>query len=159
MPGALYMQPGGNGAASGVLPARMGSGTTTAPTTAAQTPANVLNPQAVRASGPSQGYDPQYLQNLATAIGGLFSPNQQSGSNTTNINPLGTLGEISPPSGIGGNAPTAGLPLTWLQQAIAGQGFTGTTPAAASTTSSTTPTVTSVRPTAPVIYGDRGRSL
>jgi hypothetical protein len=147
VPPILYM--GKNGQPAPRIPA--GTGSAPASTTAAQTPANVLNPQAVRASGPSQGYDPQYLQNLATAIGGLFSPNQQSGSNTTNINPLGTLGEISPSSGIGGNAPTQGLPLTWLQQALAGQGFSS--PAASTPATTTTPTVTNTRPQVPNIYG------
>jgi hypothetical protein len=94
---------------------------------------SVLGPQAIRASGPSQGFDPSYLQNLATAIGGLFSGGQNG---VMNLNPLGNLSEISGPSGQEGNAPQAGLPQTWLQQALAGLGFnfapqaTSTTPTA-----------------------------
>jgi hypothetical protein len=88
--------------------------------------ANVLAPQAVRATGPSQGYDSSYLQNLATAIGGLFSNPQ--GGNVMNVNPLGNLAEISPPSGQLGNAPQPGLPQTWIQQALAGLGFGYTPP-------------------------------
>lgn len=84
-------------------------------------PGNVLGPQAIRASGPSQGFDPSYLQNLATAIGGLFSGNRTG--NTTSFNPLGNLSEISGSSGMEGNAPQQGLPLTWLQQALNGLGF------------------------------------
>jgi hypothetical protein len=87
--------------------------------------ANSIGPQAVRATGPSQGYDASYLQNLATAIGGLFSNPQ--GGNVMNVNPLGNLAEISPTSGQLGNAPQPGLPQTWLQQALAGLGF-GYTP-------------------------------
>lgn len=102
---------------------------------AAQTPPNVLGAGAVRASGPSQGYDASYLQNLATAIGGLFS-NSKQGGNVMNINPLGDLSEISPNSGIGGNAPTQGLPLTWLQRALNGGGFSFTQPAQKPTTPS-----------------------
>jgi hypothetical protein len=102
--------------------------------------ANTLAPTAVRASGPSQGFDPAYLQNLATSIGGLFANNQ--GGNTMNINPLGNLGEISGPSGQMGNAPQQGLPQTWLQQALAGLGF-GFTPQA-TTVTPTAPTVGSV---------------
>lgn len=93
-----------------------------------QAPGNVLQPEAVRATGPSQGFDPSYLQNLATAIGGLFS-NKQQGGNTMKVNPLGNLSEISPPSGIGGNAPTLGEPMTWLQNAINGGGFAFNQPA------------------------------
>lgn len=89
---------------------------------AAMAPPNVLGAEAVRATGPSQGYDSSYLQNLATAIGGLFS-NSKQGGNVMNINPLGDLSEISPNSGMEGNAPTQGLPLTWLQKALNGGGF------------------------------------
>jgi hypothetical protein len=94
-------------------------------------PPNVLGPEAVRSSAPSgslNSYDAPYLQNLASAIGGLFTNRQ--GGNTMNLNPLGNLSEISPGSGIGGNAPTQGLPLTWLQQALNGGGFSTPQPAA-----------------------------
>ena len=82
-------------------------------------PASILPAQAVRPSGPSGGYDPSYLQNLATAIGGLFSRPQ---GNLT-FNPLGNLSEISPSSGMDGNSPLPGLPSTWLQDALNGLGF------------------------------------
>lgn len=85
----------------------------------AATPPNVLPAQAVRATGPSQGYDPSYLQNLATSIGGLFSRPQGNLS----FNPLGNLSEISPPSGQMGNAPGFGEPSTWLQDALNGIAF------------------------------------
>jgi hypothetical protein len=106
---------------------------------------NTLQPQAIRATGPSQGYDPAYLQNLATAIGGLFA-GPQSGGNTMNINPLGNLGEISPPSGIGGNAPTLGEPMTWLQQAINGGGFAYSPSQAAPTPVNGSPAVVAQQP-------------
>jgi hypothetical protein len=99
---------------------------TPAPTSAP--PGNVLGPQAVRASGDSKGFDPSYLQNLATAIGGLFS-NSKQGGNVMNINPLGNLSEISGSSGMEGNAPQQGLPLTWLQRALNGLGFSWQPPA------------------------------
>jgi hypothetical protein len=102
--------------------------------------ANTAAPTAVRPTGPTQGFDPSYLQNLATSIGGLFANNQ--GGNTMNINPLGNLGEISGPSGQMGNAPQQGLPQTWLQQALAGLGFNFGPPP---------PTATSVTPTAPTV--------
>jgi len=89
-------------------------------------PGSVLGAQAIRASGPSKGFDASYLQNLATAIGGLFSGNKTG--NTTSFNPLGDLSEISGPSGMEGNAPSPGLPLTWLQQALNGLGFSFTSP-------------------------------
>jgi len=79
------------------------------------------------------------LQNLATAIGGLFS-NSQQGGNVMNVNPLGNLSEISPPSGMEGNAPSPGLPLTWLQQALNGGGFGYQAPAPATASSTPTPT-------------------
>jgi hypothetical protein len=75
--------------------------------------------QAVRPAGDTKGFDPNYLQNLATYVGGLFSRPQGN----LNFNPLGNLGEISPSSGIGGNAPLPGLPNTWLQDALNGLGF------------------------------------
>jgi hypothetical protein len=109
-------------------PAQTGGPPTIGPQTqsgAPQPAGSTLGPQAIRATGPSQGYDPSYLQNLATAIGGLFSNPQ--GGNVMNVNPLGNLSEISPPSGQIGNAPQPGLPQSWLQQALAGLGF-GYTP-------------------------------
>jgi hypothetical protein len=84
---------------------------------------SVLGPQAIRASGPSQGFDPSYLQNLATAIGGLFSGGKNG---VMNLNPLGNLSEISGTSGEEGNAPQQGIPMTWLQQALNGMGFSFT---------------------------------
>jgi hypothetical protein len=93
-------------------------------------PSNVLGAQAVRATGDPKGYDPSYLQNLATAIGGLFSRPQGNLS----LNPLGNLSEISPPSGMGGNAPLPGLPSTWLQDALNGLGFSFGTPTFSTTT-------------------------
>jgi hypothetical protein len=102
------------------------------PTPANPTPplGSVLPAQAVRASGPSKGFDPAFLQNLATSIGGLFS----GGSNgVMNVNPLGNLSEISGPSGMEGNAPQQGLPQTWLQQALNGLGFNFASPTATST--------------------------
>lgn len=90
-------------------------------------PSNVLGPQSVRASGPSQGFDPAYLQNLATAIGGLFSRPQGNLS----FNPLGNLSEISQPTGFG-TAPVPGLPNTLLQDAINGLAFLFGSQAAAS---------------------------
>lgn len=85
----------------------------------APTAPNVVGAQAVRATGDRKGYDPSYLQNLATAIGGLFSRPQGN----LNFNPLGDLSGISPSSGMGGNAPLPGLPSTWLQDALNGLGF------------------------------------
>ena len=82
-------------------------------------PQSILSAQAVRPTGPAQGYDPSYLQNLATSIGGLFSRPQGN----LNLNPLGDLSEISPLSGMEGNAPLAGAPSTWLQDALNGLGF------------------------------------
>lgn len=85
----------------------------------APTAPNVVGAQAVRATGDRKGYDPSYLQNLATAIGGLFSRPQGN----LNFNPLGDLSGISPSSGMDGNAPLPGLPSTWLQDALNGLGF------------------------------------
>lgn len=116
-----------------------------APQPVATPPPNQLQSVATRASGPSQGYDPSYLQNLATSIGGLFSGNNKGG--VQNINPLGNLSDISPSSGIGGNAPTQGLPLTWLQQALNGGGFSAPTP------SVVTPNAPTTKPKAPSVNG------
>jgi len=90
-------------------------------------PGSVLGPQAIRATGPTNGFDPAYLQNLATTIGSLFTGGKQTG-NVTNINPLGDLSDISPKSNIGGTAPGSGAPLTWLQKALNGGGFGFTPP-------------------------------
>lgn len=70
---------------------------------------------AVRPTGPSHGFDSSYLQNLATSTGGMFAP--QQGSNLVQFNPLGNLTDINTnPLGFG-NAPLAGLPTSYLQQA------------------------------------------
>lgn len=108
----------------------------------------VLGQQAVRPVGPSSGFDSQYLQNLATAIGGLFG-NQQGGQ-ATNFNPLGNLQEISPSSGIGGTAPTLGEPMTWLQKALGGQPFSY-----APQTQSVSGTPANVRPTPNRFFGSQ----
>jgi len=112
-----------NGGSVGPVPTPGGpftSGTgTSAPAATPAPPSNVLGAQSIRATGPSQGYDPSYLQNLATSIGSLFARPQGNLS----FNPLGNLSEISPPSGLGGNAPGAGAPDTWLQQALNGLAF------------------------------------
>jgi len=89
------------------------------PGSTAALPPNVLGAQTIRASGPSGGYDPAYLQNLATSIGGLFARPKGNMS----FNPLGNLREISPSSGEMGSAPQLGEPTTWLQQALNGSSF------------------------------------
>lgn len=72
---------------------------------------------AVRPIGPAKGLDPSYLQNLATFAGGMFAP--QQGSNLVQFNPLGNLSDINTnPMGFG-TAPVSGLPLSYLQQALA----------------------------------------
>lgn len=110
-------QGGPRGSVFSTLPAK-----TTVP---ASSP-NVLGPQSIRPTGPSGGFDPQYLQNLATAIGGLFS--RPGGS--LNFNPLGNLSDIKSP-GLGvGNAPLPGLPSTMLQDAINGLAFMFNQPSA-----------------------------
>jgi hypothetical protein len=88
-------------------------------------PQSILGAEAVRPTGDAQGYDRSYLQNLATSIGGLFSRPQGNLS----FNPLGNLNEVSPSSGMEGNAPLPGAPSTWLQDALNGLGFTYTPPA------------------------------
>ncbi len=155
---ALYMGPSSNfgykGDAGGGNPPRAiwgqpmnGAGqsktvSTGAPASPAAAPPNTLAAQAIRASGPSQGYDPNYLQNMASSIGSLFS---SPGGGTVNVNPLGDLSDISPPSQMEGNAPSPGLPLTWLQRALNGGGFSFAQP-------------TTVTPTAPTVgsVGSRG---
>jgi len=102
------------------MPPRAGS-----PVNPMSGPSNTLGPQAIRPTGPTQGFDPAYLQNLATAIGGLFSRPQGNLS----FNPLGDLSGISQKTGFG-NAPVPGIPGTMLQDALNGLGFGGslTTP-------------------------------
>lgn len=68
----------------------------------------------IRATGPSSGFDPNYLQNLATSDAGIFSRPQGGLA----FNPLGNLESISGTSG-GGNAPVAGIPQGMLTQALA----------------------------------------
>jgi hypothetical protein len=97
------------------------------PPVSAPSDGSVLGAQTIRPTGPSQGYDPGYLQNLATSIGALFARPQGNLS----FNPLGNLSEVSPASGIGGTAPGLGAPLTWLQQALNGLGFSFGSPATA----------------------------
>lgn len=115
--------------------------------TVAAPPSNTLAAQAIRASGPSQGYDPSYLQNMASSIGSLFS---SPGGGTMNVNPLGNLSDISPPSQMEGNAPSPGLPLTWLQQALNGGGFSFAQPAAVA------PTAPHVTPSRPSVNNNNG---
>lgn len=83
-----------------------------------------IEAQGVRATGPSQGYDPSYLQNLATSAGGNFA--RPAGQSAVSVDPLGNLSDItkllmsfgnpSPMQGFG-NAPTPGLPQNLLQLA------------------------------------------
>jgi hypothetical protein len=85
---------------------------------------NVVGAQGVRAEGPSQGFDPQYLQNLATSDAGNFA--RPAGASAVSFNPLGNLADItkllmsfgnpSPMLGFG-NAPLPGLPQNMLQMA------------------------------------------
>lgn len=107
---------GGRGTSAPTNPLRPGQENPQPTSPAATTPPNVLGEQAVRPSGPTQGFDPAYLQNLTTAIGGLFSRPQGNLS----FNPLGNLSDISGPSG---------LPNTWLQDALNGLGFAFQPPA------------------------------
>jgi hypothetical protein len=118
---ALYMGPsGGNSPFWGGQPPQNPNG----PFTPAGPvpPPNVLAPDAVRATGPSQGFDAAYLQNLASSIGNLFARPQGNLS----FNPLGNLSDISSPSSMGGTTPSPGLPLTMLQNALNGLGFSYT---------------------------------
>lgn len=123
MAGPFYLGSGGQQANFMPSPPRDGGGPPhwhpPGPRAPDPTPGNPLGAQAVRATGPTSGFDPSYLQNLATSAGGLFShaPGQLA------FNPLGNLGEISPGSGAQGNAPGYGLPQTWLQQALLNQNF------------------------------------
>ena len=121
------IQSGPGGMAAGAPPP--------APPPAQKTPPNVLKAQDVRAPGPSQGYDPQYLQNLATTIGGMFQRPGVSGN--LQLNPLGNLSTLtSNPQGFG-NAPLPGLPNTLLGGALANTNnfryYAPATPAVAST--------------------------
>lgn len=146
MAGNFYM---GSPSAGPQNPLRPGNeGTNSGVSQAPAPPSNVLPGQGIRPTGPSQGFDPSYLQNLATYVGGLFAnPGQSS---TLNFNPLGNLSEISPSSGMLGNAPNPGQPLTWLQQALNGLPFSfGGTSQAATTQGGTQGT--SVAPKNPVL--------
>lgn len=94
---------------------------TPTPTPAPQQP-QTIDAQAIRPSSgtPNQQgvgqFDPSYLQNLATYIGGLFSRPQNG---ALSFNPLGNLSDFPGAQGVGaGNAPTLGLPPTMLQNAI-----------------------------------------
>jgi hypothetical protein len=81
-------------------------------------PTSTLAAVGNRATGPSSGYDPAYLQNLVTYGAGQFQ--QPSGGfnfNPTNINTF-----PGAPTG-GGNAPVLGMPNTLLSQAQGGQAF------------------------------------
>lgn len=139
MANAMYL--GSSGMMNSGLPGVNPSPAPTAPIRTAnepalggmQVPPNEVGPQAVRASGPSAGYDPSYLQNLSSFIGSLFAK-PAGGGNTTSFNPLGNLNDISPPGEQIGNAPNAGSPMTWLQQALNGGGFSFTSPAPAAST-------------------------
>lgn len=113
---------GGGGTSTPTPPIRPGQENPQPGSQPAALPANVLGAQTVRLSGPTQGFDPAYLQNLTTAIGGLFSRPQGNLS----FNPLGNLSEISGPSG---------LPNTWLQDALNGLGFAFQPPAPPTTPS------------------------
>jgi hypothetical protein len=70
----------------------------------------------VRATGPTAGFDPSYLQNLATSDAASFT--RPSGG--LNFNPLGNLTGL-PGQGVsgGGNAPVPGMPQGMLTQALA----------------------------------------
>jgi hypothetical protein len=85
------------------------------PTPGGPTPMQGGDPSGgVRATGPTAGFDPSYLQNLATSDAGIFS--RPAGG--LSFNPLGNLASISGTSG-GGNAPVAGIPQGMLTQALA----------------------------------------
>jgi hypothetical protein len=102
---------------------------------------NVVGAQGVRAEGPSRGFDPQYLQNLATSDAGNFA--RPAGANAVSFNPLGNLADItkllmsfgSPSPTLGfGNAPLPGLPQNLLQWAQAFNPTALTPPAPVSNT-------------------------
>lgn len=123
MANAMYM-------GSGAMPGFPSPATPTAPIRQVNEPAagglqippNEVGPQAVRASGSGGGYDASYLGNLASFIGSLFSKPAGAG-NVTSFDPLGKLNEVSQPSGQIGNDAGFGAPMTWLQQALNGGGF------------------------------------
>lgn len=100
-------------------------------------PYNPLGAQAIRPTS-FGSFDPQYGQNLATSIGGLFQKPQQN--TPLQFNPYGNLTDanVPYPSTMGGNAPLPGLPQTLLgaaqfnnptalnpPQSNVGAGFTG----------------------------------
>lgn len=67
-------------------------------------------------SNQSSGFDPSYMQNLATSQGGLFQRPQGGLS----FNPLGNLTDMAGTQMTGGgNAQIPGLPQTYLQAALA----------------------------------------
>lgn len=79
------------------------------------------NAQAIRPIGGQNAYnvgsfDPSYMQNLATYIGGLF---QRPQNGALQFNPLGDLSDLygTQMQGVG-TAPTPGLPNTMLQNAL-----------------------------------------
>jgi hypothetical protein len=81
---------------------------------ASQRPYNPLGAQAVRPTS-FGNFDPQYGQNLATFIGGMFQRPQQN--QPLQFNPYGNLTDanVQYPQLGGGNAPGVGLPQTLLQ--------------------------------------------
>ena len=83
-------------------------------------PAGYAGAGAIRPTGPSSGFDPSYLQNLATNEGQLFA----RPSTGLSFNPLGNLGDVAgTPNLGGGNAPGQGLAPTYLQNALAANPF------------------------------------
>lgn len=79
----------------------------------------IYNPLAAQAIRPTSfgKFNPQYGQNLATSIGGLFQRPQQN--TPLQFNPYGNLTDanVQYPNLGGGNAPRSGLPQTLLQWA------------------------------------------
>lgn len=84
-----------------------------------------LNATANRATGPTGGFDPAYLQNLVTYGAGQFQ--QPSGGFRFNPTDLSTF--PGAPTG-GGNAPVLGMPNALLAQAQGGQPFSWNAPPA-----------------------------
>lgn len=84
---------------------------------------NTFGGQSIRPTGPNQGFDSAYLQNLATYALGQFAP---QGSGTQNINPLNPGQNFGTPTG-GGSAPVMGMPTTQLAQAQGAGGQTAST--------------------------------
>ena len=92
------------------------SGMTTGATGPGQGAYDPLASQAVRPTS-FGNFDPQYGQNLATFIGGMFQRPQQN--QPLQFNPYGNLTDanVQYPNLGGGNAPLPGLPQTLLQWA------------------------------------------